>query len=203
MATVLLVRHGRTAWNDERRMQGWAPVPLDETGREQAEALAAHLADAHDVDRLVGSDLERTRETAGYVADSVGVEPSFSEAWRERSVGVYQGLTYDDVAERFPDFGLTEDAAYAAAETPEAGESLVSVRDRVLDGWHDLRTALGDDETAVVVTHGGPIHLLLGHLKGMDVPESVLEHAQSNCAVNEVRVASEPRIVRENATPWA
>ena len=82
-------------------------------------------------------------------------------------------------------------------------ETLVSVRDRVLDGWRDLRSGLGDDGTAVVVTHGGPIHLLLGHLKGMDVPESVLEHTQSNCAVNEVRVASEPRIVRENATPWA
>lgn len=203
MATVLLVRHGRTAWNAERRMQGWAPVPLDETGHEQAAAVADHLAAAHDVDRLVGSDLLRCAQTADAVAEAVGVEPSLSAVWRERSVGVYQGLTYDDVADRFPSFGLTEDAAYAADRTPEAGESLVSVRDRVLDGWNGVVDDLSADETAVVVTHGGPIHLLLGHFKGMDVAESVLSHTQSNCAVNEVAIASDPEIVRENATPWA
>ena len=66
--------------------------------------------------------------------------------------------------------------------------------------------ASGDDEasgTTLLVTHGGPIHLLLGHLKGMDARTSLREHSQSNCAVNELRIdGGDVEVVRENATEW-
>ena len=60
---IVVLRHGETAWNDEGRMQGWAPVPLNETGREQATAAGRHLADEYEFDAVYASDLERTRET--------------------------------------------------------------------------------------------------------------------------------------------
>ncbi|MWG34741.1 histidine phosphatase family protein [Halomarina oriensis] len=201
MPTVVLVRHGETPWNRDERMQGWAPVPLSERGHEQAAAAAAFLADDYDVDRVVASDLLRTRETAESLREALDDPPvEFDRAWRERDIGVYQGLSYRDMLERFPTFGLGEAAAHAATEVPDGGESIVEMRDRVLDGF---RTVAGESGTTLVVTHGGPIHQVLGHAKGMDVTEAVLEHTQANCAVNEFDVDGETVTVRrENATPW-
>lgn len=218
MRRVLVVRHGETDWNLNGRMQGWAPVPLNATGREQSDAVGRHLADEYDVDRVVASDLERTRETAERITAHVDAPVEHDPAWRERHLGVYQGLTYEDVVERFPAFALGETGIDAADRTPESGESLLDVRERVVEAWRGLldgraeREAAADRgwETALVVTHGGPIHLLLGHVRGMDVRTSLREHAQSNCAVNELRVhddvedpgAPEIEVVRENDTGW-
>lgn len=62
--TVLLVHHGETTWNRERRVQGWAPTGLTERGEEQARAAGRAIAAEHAVDRIVTSDLRRTAETA-------------------------------------------------------------------------------------------------------------------------------------------
>ncbi|MFC6837105.1 histidine phosphatase family protein [Halomarina ordinaria] len=202
MATVILMRHGETTWNRDRRMQGWAPVPLTDRGREQARAAGAHVAEQYDVDRVVVSDLHRTVETARHVNEVGGLDDvprSFTDDWRERGVGVYQGLDYDTMRERFPNFALGEEAAYAHDETPEGGESLAGMRERVLDGWDAVAGGAG---TTLVVTHGGPIQMVLGHLKGMDLPESVLTHHLDNCCLNEIRVDEEARLQYENATPW-
>lgn len=202
MPTVLLMRHGETPWNRDQRMQGWAPVPLDERGHEQASAAAAHVAETYDVDRIVSSDLLRTRETTERVREAVGDDRpvEFSDAWRERDIGVYQGLGYREMVERFPAFALGETAARAATEVPERGESIVQMRERVLEGWRAVAEAEG---TTLVVTHGGPIHQALGHAKGMDATTAVIEHAQANCALNEFAVdGSTVEVRRENATPW-
>ncbi|PSP97202.1 hypothetical protein BRC89_12390 [Halobacteriales archaeon QS_4_70_19] len=63
MTTVLLLRHGETTWNRQGRIQGWAPTPLTERGHEQARRAGTAIADTYDVDRVVASDLRRTRET--------------------------------------------------------------------------------------------------------------------------------------------
>ncbi|MFC7197079.1 histidine phosphatase family protein [Halosimplex aquaticum] len=78
-ATLLLVRHGQTTWNRDGRIQGWADSTLTERGREQARALGSHLSAEYDVDRLVASDLRRTRETVGLLRRRVsGRIPSSS-----------------------------------------------------------------------------------------------------------------------------
>jgi probable phosphoglycerate mutase len=217
MTTAVVVRHGQTDWNSEGRMQGWAPVPLNERGREQAVAAGDWLAGQYEVDRAVASDLLRTRETAARLCDPLGLDPggdrvTFSPAWRERDLGVYQGLTYADMYDRFPEFGLGEAAVQAASETPEGGESLLDLRERVLAGWTDLLGRAGADETVLVVTHGGPIHFLLGHVKGLDVRAAFLEHSMANCGVTVLEhppeasvadTADAVEVVRENATAWA
>lgn len=199
MGTVLLLRHGETEWNREGRIQGWAPVALNERGREQAAKAAARLAASYDVDRIVTSDLLRARQTTDCVAERVDAPVDRSARWRERDIGVYQGLDYADVLDRFPEFAIGEAAARASDETPDSGESFEDVRRRVLAGW---RTAADRSGTTLVVTHGGPIHLVLGHVKGMDLADALLEHEQRNCAINEFRTDDGSRVVRENATPW-
>jgi probable phosphoglycerate mutase len=202
-ATVVLARHGETTWNRERRIQGWAPTPLTDTGREQASELGAHLADAYDVDRLVASDLRRTRETARLVAQCVGRPVEYDRGWRERDFGVYQGLTYEALFEGYPEFAVHEIGAAAARTVPEGGESLLAARERVLDAWERLVAAVRDGETVAVVTHGGPLYVLLGHLTGRDLVAALTEHDQGNCAVSEVRLTDDgPVVVCEGDTGY-
>jgi probable phosphoglycerate mutase len=189
MARVLLTRHGETAWNREGRMQGWAPTALTDRGHEEARTLGAHLADAYDVDRLVASDLARTRQTATHVADAVGLEPAFDDAWRERDFGTLQGLLRAEIRERFPEYSLRERGAAAAPARPEGGESFHDARDRVADAWSSLRGTLAADETVVVVAHGGVIKLLVSHLRGEDVASVFSRVETGNCGVTTVAVA--------------
>ena len=78
---------------------------------------------------------------------------------------------------------------------------VVENSDRVLDAWDRLHADLAPDETVVVVSHGGPIRLLLGRILAYDIVDSILEIDQDNCALNEI-VASEPRVVRQNDTDY-
>lgn len=206
MMTVLLARHGETAWNRNRRAQGWAPVRLNDQGREQAAALGAYLGEAYELDRIHASDLDRTAETARIVSEEgfPHLEPVLEAYWRERDLGVYQGLTYEELSDRYPAFALVGDRQRDPTAVPEGGESLITVRDRVLEGWRSLTTAMdGSDDTGLVVAHGGPIKLLLGHLQGLDPAESIDGIAQDNCAVNEIRVNGAPdaaEVVRSNVS---
>ena len=195
MRTALLVRHGQTEWNAERRLQGWAPVGLSKRGHEQAAALGETIADAHEVDAIVASDLERTRQTADHLAEATGAPLQFDRGWRERGFGVYQGLPYADVQDRHPEFDLRERSIVGLPATPEGGESVAEVRERVFDAWERLHAAddgalpegAHEDATVAVVTHGGPLHLVLGRLKDLSVEESLRAGHQGNCSINEVR----------------
>lgn len=212
MTRVVAVRHGETDWNREGRLQGWAPVPLNERGRKQAAAAGTWLADEYDIDRVFASDSLRTRETATEILDAIEAPIQHERHWRERHLGVYQGLTYADIEERFPKFGLGQSAYEAALAVPESGESLRDVADRVTDRFrHLFETHAG--ETLLVVTHGGPIHVLLGYAKGLPLPEALGTHHQSNCGINEFRVDGdagpspdggfgEVDVARENVTAW-
>ncbi len=161
-STIYVVRHGQTPWTASERIQGWAPVPLNETGRNQMESTAAHL-DAQIEQRtvqLVTSDLRRARESTAIVAetlDSVS-EPTLDSAWRERNFGVYQGLDderyeHDDVIQS----SLEESFLWQ----PENGESWRDVETRVLIAWEQLLESLDPGSSVVIVAHTGPIYCLL------------------------------------------
>ena len=201
MATLVVVRHGETLWNRENRVQGWAPVALTETGRRQADSLAAAVADQYAVDRLVSSDLRRTLETARPVGRAVDCEPTPDRRWRERDFGVLQGLSYGELFLGYPEFTLTEVGYTAAEARPEGGESLIEQRNRILDASTTLIDDMDSEETVVVVTHGGPLYLLLGWIKDVDIVATVMEQEQGNCAINEIKVDTESgglTINREN-----
>jgi len=202
MTRVVAVRHGETDWNRNGRMQGWAPTDLNATGREQASAVGEWLADTYDVDRVAASDLRRTRATADRILEALEDPPvEYAPDWRERDLGVYQGLTCADVEARFPEFGLGETAFEAAVRVPESGESLRDMADRVTAAFERL-VATGEG-TVLLVTHGGPLHVLLGHAKGMDLETALESHRQANCGVNEFAASDgEVRVVRENVTAW-
>lgn len=205
MTTVLVVRHGETAWNRDGRLQGWAPTRLTDRGRRQAEAVGRLLARDHDVDRIHVSDLRRTRETADRIGAHVDAPTTFDRAWRERDFGVYQGLASEEAFSRFPELSLQANPDRAVEVTPDSGESLEHLRERVLAGWSDFLAAADADETHLLVAHGGPIYVLLGRAKGVGLGRAVLDHTQDNCALTEFEhdpASGATRVVRENATDW-
>ena len=203
MTTIVAVRHGETTWNREQRMQGWAPAPLTELGREQASQVGEALVDEYDIDRILSSDLYRTTETTELLLEHLDAPVTFESAWREHDIGAYQGLPVDEMFERFPEYGLWEVGPEAASEQPDSGESLVEVRERVVERWEELLTDCDPTETVLVVAHGGPIRLLLGHVKELDIAEAIMEQSQANCSINEFHYdheTSETVVVRENDT---
>src|SRR5215472_15070171 len=98
---VLLIRHGSSTWNLERRWQGWADPPLSDEGVTLAEAVAAGIRGL-DVRLVVSSDLARALSTAEIIAHAAGVDVCVEPALRERDVGLWSGLTSDEIESRWP-----------------------------------------------------------------------------------------------------
>lgn len=152
MTTVLLVRHGETDWNLERRVQGQTDTPLNQTGRRQARALARELADDR-IDAVYASDLGRALDTARAVANPRGLEVHPVPELREKDFGSWEGLTDDEVLERFPD---ARAGPWGDAETPE------EVVERVLGALRRIAERHPGDHV-LVVSHGGPLRAVLRH----------------------------------------
>jgi probable phosphoglycerate mutase len=150
VTTILLVRHGETDWNRERRWQGHADRPLNDTGRAQARALAELLA-AEPPDAIVSSDLGRARETAEIVGARIGVAVELDSRLREVDVGEWSGLTAAEVEQRFPD-GLRR--RLAGGTGWERGETYEQLHERVVAALHEIAAAAGEGRV-LVVTHGG------------------------------------------------
>lgn len=164
---LLLLRHGQTTWNAERRWQGWADAPLSDLGRRQAVDAAAHLAGTG-FTLACSSDLQRARDTAELVAEGIGLaaEVVVEPALRERNVGVFSGKTIDEILAEYPD--CFDPDTRRLLRVPE-GESDEDLWQRVLPALVDL-TRRYPGELMVVVSHGGVIRTIERHL-GID-PEA-------------------------------
>ena len=166
MTTILLARHGETDWNRERRWQGWADPPLNDTGRAQARELADRLRDTP-FDAVYSSDLRRAHETAEIVAAPHGVPVVADERLREVDIGSWSGLLHSEVEERYPD-GVRPD-----------GETREEHAARVISAVEEIaRENLG--RRILIVTHGGSIRALRGG--AADVPSAWIP----NCEVFEL-----------------
>jgi broad specificity phosphatase PhoE len=163
--TMMLVRHGETAWNRERRYQGWRDVPLSAAGRWEAGQVAGTLADAP-VAAVYASPLGRARETAGIVATPHRLPVTADPAFREMSFGAWEGRTVEEVSAEWAELAGTWREAPHHVRFP-GGEDLDTARTRVLRGLERLRAAHGG-ETVVLVSHGVIVRLLVLDALGLD-----------------------------------
>src|SRR5512144_221237 len=99
---ILLVRHGQSEGNAERRFGGHTATPLSSRGRRQAQATAEALC-GEQLTAIFSSDLARAMQTAAPLSQLTGLPVHGTEAFRERSVGVMEGLTFEDAAQKHPD----------------------------------------------------------------------------------------------------
>jgi broad specificity phosphatase PhoE len=152
VTTFLLVRHGETDWNFERRVQGQADRPLNDTGRAQASALADEL-ESEPIDVVYSSDLVRAHETARTVAERKGLPVIALPELREKHFGSWEGLTEEDVLARFPE---ARRGHWGDAETNEEVTSRVLAALQRIAETHPHGRVL-------VVSHGGPLRAVLRH----------------------------------------
>lgn len=157
---IILVRHGETESSRERRFAGATDVDLNDTGREQAAALARRLRQVR-IDAMHVSPLTRCRQTAEAVTEVTGRKATIVDDLRECHFGDWENLTLTEVVERW-----SEDLQrWAGDETiaPPGGECWADLGVRVAKWW-DEATARYEGRTVLAVTHGGPILSLARHV---------------------------------------
>lgn len=160
---IVVVRHGRTAWNADGRSQGWAPVGLDEVGVGQAGAAAAAVSALVTLPvAVVSSDLPRATATADVIADALGVGVRCSPELREVDVGRWQGLTDAEAAALDPALYLRWQAG---EDIPRGGaETYAQAGARVASYLVGLAEATPPEVSLVVVGHGQSLRWGLDHL---------------------------------------
>jgi broad specificity phosphatase PhoE len=155
-ARIYMARHGRTAYNHERRFQGLLPVPLDAQGQKQARALAEQAA-AHDFQALWSSPLLRARQTAEIVGERIGLTPRDDERLVETDAGAWTDRTFAEVNAEQPE----QFARFVALDPTFAfpgGESFAAQAQRVSAALHEIARG---ELPALVVCHGVVIRLAL------------------------------------------
>jgi probable phosphoglycerate mutase len=176
--TLVLLRHGRTAWNHALRVQGQLDVELDDVGREQATAAAEVLAKLGPT-LLWSSDLVRARSTAAALAEATGLSPTYDARLREFHLGERQGLTHDEYSELDPvEFDQFRRGHYDSAP---GAEPTADVRRRMTEALGELLAALAPGETAVAVSHGAAIRVATGAMLGWPDEQFHTLRGLTNC----------------------
>ena len=185
---ILLIRHGETAWNAERRLQGHLDIPLNAEGERQAKLLAKALA-PESIDLVVSSDLQRARQTAQAVATLRGMPLHVDPALRERCYGGFEGLLYSEIEQRFP----AEFAAWQARDIDailppgkNRGETFRQFYTRATSAI--LATAAAHPgRTIAMVAHGGVLECAYRMAKALPL-ETPRDFKVYNASINRFRV---------------
>ena len=177
---IIAIRHGETAWNADTRIQGQIDIPLSDVGRRQAALLGQALAD-EPVTAIYASDLLRAWETAEFLGRAVAVPLTPEKALRERCFGEFEGKTFTEIEAQLPEQSQRwrkRDPEF----TPTGGESLVTLRERVLAAAARL-AADHPGELIALVAHGGVMDVLYRAATRLDI-QAPRTWALGNAAIN-------------------
>jgi 2,3-bisphosphoglycerate-dependent phosphoglycerate mutase len=185
---LLLIRHGETAWNAEHRIQGQLDIPLSPLGVLQSARLADCLAN-EPIDAVYSSGQSRAWLTAAPLAARLGLEVIAEPRLRERSFGIFEGLTLDEIAERYPpEFKKWRERD--PAWRPEGGESGQQLIDRVLSAVLDIGIK-HPSQTVVLISHGGVLDVLYRAARLLEW-HAPREHQMLNAAINRLTTSATP-----------
>jgi probable phosphoglycerate mutase len=201
ITNVLLIRHGQSQGNAERRFGGHTATPLSARGRNQAAATARTLK-SESLTAIYSSDLARAMDTAKPLANMTGLPVQGTSAFRERSVGVMEGLTFEDAAQQHPEQYaalLRRDFEYVLS----GGESYRQLLDRARQKLDEIIEEHRGGKIAVF-SHTGTICILALHLMGaLDAPElKPVWVSSANCGITrfELRDDGFVRVLTVNDT---
>jgi broad specificity phosphatase PhoE len=186
MLHLILVRHGETEWNVQRRYQGQSDVQLSELGRRQAVCVAERLA-GQKIDVVYASDLKRAWETAQIIAERSGLGVSSEPRLRELKFGILEGLTFDEAQEKHPEMinAWLDDFN----NTPEGAETIALFNARIISLLDDLK-GKHDEQVLLLVGHGGSLSEILRVVLGLS-PEKRWYLEMENASLSEVSIAEE------------
>ncbi|MEB3297665.1 MAG: histidine phosphatase family protein [Cyanobacteriota bacterium] len=178
---LVLVRHGETDWNRQGRFQGQIDIPLNATGRNQAEAAGRFLA-AVTIHRAYSSAMARPRQTAEVIlASHPGVPLTTSVGLIEIGHGLWEGQLEQEISETWPELLADWKRAPETVQMPE-GETIHTVWERSLKTWTTIATSLNSEETALVVAHDAVNKTIVCALLGL-TPSRIWTIKQGNGGV--------------------
>ncbi len=186
MLHLILVRHGESEWNAQRRYQGQSDVPLSELGRRQAQLVAERLAGVK-IDAAYASDLVRAWETAQIIVEKNCLEVAPDPRLRELKFGVLEGLTFEEAQAQYPEMiaAWLEDFN----RPPEGGETIELFNARVVSLLDDLKQE-HDEQVVLLVGHGGSLSEILRVVLGLS-REKRWYLEMENASLSEVLIAEE------------
>lgn len=164
MLRFYLVRHGETDWNQEKRYLGHTDLALNKRGEEEALKLKSDLAKVS-FETCYSSDLQRARETAKIAIGGGDVPLKTETALRELNFGIWEGLTYEEIQQRYPE-ELQTWIDSQGRTSPFKGEDLGDLEVRVAM-WLNTLIGANVQGNVLVVSHGGPLRVLLCLLLGI------------------------------------
>jgi probable phosphoglycerate mutase len=184
-ATFVLLRHGETLLTPQKRFSGSGGTDpaLSDIGREQARRAAEALADRGTIQHILASPLTRTRQTAAAVAERLGIEVTIEDGLIETDFGAWEGLTFGEVRERYPD-DLNTWLSNPEAEPTGGGESFAATATRIA-ATRDKLVAAYAGRTVLLVTHVTPIKTFVRLALGAP-PESLFRMELSAASMSAV-----------------
>jgi broad specificity phosphatase PhoE len=186
MLHLILVRHGETEWNVQRRYQGQFNVPLSSVGRQQAERIAQRLA-SQKIDAIYASDLERAWETAAIIAAKHNLAVASEPRLRELKFGVLEGLTFDEAQIQYPEMITAWLKDFN--QPPQGAETIDLFNTRIVSLLDDLKQK-HDEQTLLLVGHGGSLSEILRVVLGLS-REKRWYLEMENASLSEVSIAED------------
>jgi len=163
---IILIRHGETEWNSQKRMQGHSNSDLSSVGQAQIQALGQWMKNVP-FDLIYSSDSLRAKQTAEAITQFSGNELQFDQRLREKNLGVFEGLTSEEARVRHPEvFRLFKTAG--SKYVIDEGESTQQLQDRALEIVEEIRIK-HPEERVLLVTHGGFIRVVMKHSLGLSL----------------------------------
>ena len=163
---IILIRHGETEWNSQKRMQGHSNSDLSLVGQAQIQALGQWMKNVP-FDHIYSSDSLRAKQTAEAITQFSGHELKIDLRLREKNLGVFEGLTSEEARERHPEvFRLFKTAG--SKYVIDEGESTQQLQDRALEIVDEIRIK-HPEERVLLVTHGGFIRVVMKHSLGLSL----------------------------------
>jgi len=192
--TIYLIRHGETENSDQRCYKGHIDVPLSAKGVDQLEKVAARLSSTP-ISAVYTSDLQRARCSAEIVAKPHNIEPEVDIAFKERNFGQWEGLTFNECREHFPE-EFNAWVKNPVEASPLGGESTLDVRDRLVPALEKLLLLSKLRNKAFsIVAHGGVNRIILCHLLGMPL-QNIFRIEQDFGALNIIEIWDETPVVK-------
>ena len=190
MLEILLIRHGETDWNAERRLQGHLDIPLNAHGERQAAALGQTLLD-EPLDAIIASDLRRAWQTAEAIAAPRGMTVSIDPGLRERCFGAFEGLRYDEINSVYPEAYAAWQARDLDARYPRGVHAAETMREFFARAVGAVGTiarlaSSGHHRKIAIVTHGGVLECAYRAAHGVDLAQA-RDFEVKNASINRVQ----------------
>ncbi|MBW3041542.1 histidine phosphatase family protein [Prochlorococcus marinus] len=184
---IILVRHGETNWNKQGRFQGQIDIPLNQNGKEQANAAREFMKHIS-IQKAFSSPLSRPRETAEIILkEHPGIEISLKDNLKEIGHGKWEGKLESEIKSDWPDLLETWKISPEEVQMPE-GENINQVSTRSITGWVEICKDLKDNETALVVAHDAVNKTILCHLLGL-TPSEIWMIKQGNGGITVIDIS--------------